>query len=272
MADQSFTELGNKAYLAGRELAKVLSVDPDRAAVPAQYSGEERAYRAGILDEQNGVAADAGSRPTAAAGASPQPAAPADTGRPPVAAPALSRTQLRQQQYKRFYQGLVKQPTEVLREVAQRQISQVDAAYAAAPRVKQLEFLRPDYAAARQDLEGARQRLAEGEALAAKPDPQSQADRRTAYLRAYNSAYTAGEALSSIVKDESFLVLVTSEVVVPAVQDAAQVIQKAGSQAIDAAKMAAEGIGSTAKIVLYGLTGAAGLALIGFALQRGKRR
>jgi len=264
MADQSFTELGNKAYLAGRELAKVQSVDPDRAAVPEVYTGEEAAYRAGIRDEQNGKPA-----PGPPAVGVPRAAAPAPSTRP---AAKLSSREERHRQYKRFYQGLATRPIEVLQEVARRQISQIDQAYEAAPRIKKVEFLRPDYASARQELEGAKQRLAEGEALAGKTDPQSQAARREAYLRAYNAAFTAGESLASIVGDESFLVLIASEVVVPAAQEAAQVVEKAGGVALDAATKVASEIGSTAKIVLYGITGAAGLALIGFALQRGKRR
>lgn len=273
MAQIQFSRAAAQAYLAGREQAKVYSVDPQLAEIPAQFQAEAGEYRQGLSDEQQGKPIDP--RLTAAAyGGAPAPVpqpstAPAAVPSAPVGAPKPgSRGSQRLQQYRAFYASLVKLPVEALRATAQRQIALIDDAYRSAPRVKQLEWLRPDYAGARRDLEGARQRFQEGEALAGRADAASLAQRRTEYRRAYNSAFTAGERLASILEDESFLVLVASEVVAPAIQKAAEIGEAAVKTTLDVAGQ----VGRTTQYIAYGLAAAAGIALIAYGTQRGKRR
>ena len=262
MASMSYAPAAMRAYLAGRQLAHLMSVDPATASVPAEHAGDAEAYRQGIVDEQ----ADA---PLPEAQKTPTPEA-----AKPAAAPVpsqVSAAQRRRQQLKAFLLNLKTQNVETVRAVAEAQIIRIEKAFKEdAPYFTRT--YQPEYAGIRDRLAGARANLADGDQLRGKADEASKVERRNSYLRAYTTAFTEGENLASTVGDENFLVLTLGNVVIPAAVAVGETVADAGKAALQAGKDAVGQVGNAAKTIGYVLAGGAALALIAFASQRGKRR
>ena len=262
MAAMSYAPAAMRAYLAGRQLAHLMSVDAATASVPAEHAGEAEAYRQGIVDEQ----ADA-PLPTQQKETSSDPPKPAAS---PVPARVTAKER-RLQQLKAFLFTLKAQPVETIRAVAEAQILRIEKAFKEdAPYFTRT--YQPDYAGIKDRLAGARANLAAGDQLRGKADEASKVERRNSYLRAYTTAFTEGENLASTVGDESFLILTLANVVIPAAVAVGATVADAGKAALQAGKDVVGEVGKTARTVGYVLAGGAALALIAFASQRGKRR
>lgn len=187
------------------------------------------------------------------------------------------------------------QPVDVIRAVAVEQIVRIDKAMGDAPLLTR--FWRLDYTGIKGRLANARARLDAGDRLKDFPDEDSKAERRNAYVAAYNVAFTEGENLASTTSDEYFLVLSLSAVAeaakkaatayVDTVKDVAHSGEAAVGKVVDlyaaggkavlqagqsvggyAAKKVDE-VGSTVKTVAYVAAGGLAIGLIVFAFKKG---
>jgi hypothetical protein len=182
---------------------------------------------------------------------------------PQTARQALSPRQRIHQDFRNFLFRLTKEPPDLIREVAERQINQTEKAFKDAPFFSR--SFQVDYAGVRDRLDGARENLRAGDALKDKTDEPSQLERRRSYTRAYTIAFTEGENLAALIGQADFLVLVTGNVVVPAVTAAGQAVANAGGAL-------AKGIGGTAKTVLYVAAAGVPLSLLTYAAIRAYRK
>lgn len=282
MANRSYSPSAYQAYLAGRARAQsaVQSLDPQRIDVPLAYAADGNAYRDGVADEQSGAdipfaAVTPRTVPRTPPGVAPPVTPPPDpqggavtTSTPPAG--ATSARQRIREQFKRFLVDLNKQPVEVIREVAERQLAQVEQAWKSAPQLP--SALRPDYAGVRSRLDNARDNIQAGDKLKDRTDEPSRLERRRSYSRAYSVAFTEGENLAALVGSEDFLVLALGGVVVPAVKDAVTAVGNVADRAVETAGGAAKAVGSTARTAVYVIAGGSALALITYGVVRAYQR
>lgn len=189
---------------------------------------------------------------------------------PPSSQPALTARQRIHQDFRNFLFRLAKEPPDVIREVAERQLNQTEKAFKGAPLFSRT--LQVDYAGVQDRLAGARENLAAGDALKEKADETSQLERRRSYTRAYTIAFTEGENLAALIGQEDFLVLVTGNFVVPAAKAVGQAVSTAADKAAAAGTELAKGVGGTAKTVLYVAAAGIPLSLIAYAAIRAYRK
>lgn len=189
---------------------------------------------------------------------------------PQTAQQALSPRQRIRQDFRNFLFRLAKEPPDLIREVAERQINQTEKAFKDAPFFSR--SFQIDYAGVRDRLDGARENLRAGDALRDKTDEASQLERRRSYTRAYTIAFTEGENLAALIGQEDFLVLVAGNVVVPAVTAVGQAVAATVEKAADAGGALAKGIGGTAKTVLYVAAAGVPLSLLTYAAIRAYRK
>lgn len=185
---------------------------------------------------------------------------------PASSAPALTARQRIRNDFRTFLFRLAKEPPDVIREVAERQVNQTEKAFKDAPFFSR--SLQIDYAGVNDRLAGARENIAAGDALKGKPDEASQLERRRSYTRAYTIAFTEGENLASLIGQEDFLVLVAGNVVVPAVKAVGQAVTTVADKGTELVK----GIGGTAKTVLYVAAAGIPLSLLAYAAIRAYRK
>ncbi len=184
--------------------------------------------------------------------------------------PALTARQRIHQDFRNFLFRLAKEPPDLIRSVADRQITQTEKAFKDAPFFSR--SFQVDYAGVRDRLDGARENLAAGDALKDKGDEASQLERRRSYTRAYTIAFTEGENLAVLTGQEDFLVLVSGNVVVPVVKAVGQAVATTVEKAADAGGQLAKGLGGTAKTVLYVAAAGIPLSLITYAGIRAYRK